>query len=109
MQQIIIQREEEHEHEEESIASQEVPDIMVIKEPKKKALSVETSWLSSRNQGALFLALEEEEGGAKAKRAEYKEDNTVSDKPLATEDLHEDVEDGVADQVAKENIQHDWW
>lgn len=43
MQQIIIQREEEHEHEEESIASQEVPDIMVIKEPKKKALSVETS------------------------------------------------------------------
>lgn len=106
---IIIQSEEEHEHEEESIATKKMPDVMLIIESKECTLAIKASWLCSRNSWILFLFLEEVEGWEHADEAEDQEDNAVPFKLLAAVDLHGDIVECVSNQVSNENIQQDRW
>ena len=106
---IIIQSEEEHEHEEESIATKKMPDVMLIIESKECTLTIKASWLCSRNSRILFLFLKEVQGWEHADEAEDHEDNAVPFKLLATVELHDDIVECVSNQVSNENIQQDRW
>ena len=82
---------------------------MLVKEPKERALRVETPGFRRRDQRCLFLALEVVKSRGEAHNIEHQEDRTGPDKLFSTVELHEDIEEGVAKQVCQKDIQQDGW
>ena len=103
IQHVIIYSKEEHEGEEESISAQEMPDIMLVEEPKHHAVLVQASGFCRGYHTTFFFTLEEIKSREYADVAKDQEADAVPLQPLAAVELHENIIEYVAKQVTNED------